>query len=424
MKTIKIVFLILYITCSTKLFSQVWDNMDGGFTGTDSFNLQNTTSGLRKIIPYNNKIIVTGHFLNASNTVLSNTAQWDGVHWQSMGVGIWSEISYPTAYGLNLVDYNNKVYVMGSFEGVAGAYHYDTTHYASRISKWDGLDWQPLTPPDPGPVYSGFNSIATSATVYHNNLYIGGGFSYAFDSSGLHPAFGMARWNDTVFSNCGTFFSNNSSGNFHQRAGVVYNNKLIVGGFFNSIDSSPFGYYGYVAAYNDTVWSTLSTGLNNTVYALTVFNGELFAGGCFTATGSSVPVNYVSKWDGIQWLPVGEGLNDTVWSLSVDSVNNKLIAGGAFTQTGLGLTAKHLAEWNGTNWVEVGGGADDIVTAIYAKDSNLYIGGYFTHVGNGIPANAIARWGPSHVGVDDISASSTTMQLEIYPNPSNGEFTI
>ena len=183
--------------------------------------------------------------------------------------------------------------------------------------------------------------------------------------------------------------------------------------------------YGYIGAYNDTIWSTLSVGLNAPVFALSVFNGDLYAGGVFTATGDGLTLlNHIAKWDGIQWSAVGEGLNDTVLTLTVDSAQSKLVAGGLFTQTGLGITAKHLAEWNGTNWQELGGGVNGPVTALLAKDSNLYVGGLFNQIGGTTAANNIACWGPSHVGVDDISASSTTMQLEIYPNPSNGEFTI
>ena len=351
MKKIKIIVpTILIFALSGNLFSQSWNNMNGGFVGDSSSTP--TIPGVRSIIRFQGKIIATGTFAQAGSTMVNNIAEWDGNQWQPMGVGLWGLSPYPDAQGITLIAYHNALFVTGSFDGAGGAFHSDTFHIVRSIAKWDTTDWFKVSPSH----FSGFNSIATASIEYHNNLYIGGGFSVAIDTAGIHPAQGIARWNDTVFSACGTLWSNNSSGNFHPRTGVVYNNKLIIGGFFNSINGSAYGTYGYVGAWDDTNWSTLSTGLNNSVFALTVFNGELYAGGAFTATGSGSPIKYVSKWDGTQWLPVGEGLNDTVITLCVDSLHNKLYAGGSFTQTGLGVSAKHLAEWTGTNWVEVGGG--------------------------------------------------------------------
>ena len=46
----------------------------------------------------------------------------------------------------------------------------------------------------------------------------------------------------------------------------------------------------------------------NHVYALTVYNGNLIAGGYFTTAGGT-SANYIASWDGTAWSPLGSGMN-------------------------------------------------------------------------------------------------------------------
>ncbi len=421
MKSYLIIAIIIILNNDCK--AQQWDAMNGGVT-------YDTTKGVvLSILNYQNKITIAGGFKNSGNTILNSVSQWDGNQWTPMGIGCWGWGTDPWADVQSMGVFHNKLYAGGWIRGSGGNIIGDSAHISVNLTKWDGIDWSPFTHQDPN--LTGIYGVFTNSTEvyafqeYHNNLYIGGMFTQTNDYFGIHNTKEIAKWNDvdTSFSSVGVF-----SGSFYPQfteftnTFTIYNDKLIAGGSFTTIDGNPIS---AIASWNDTAWSALGSGLNSTVFSSVVFNGDLYVAGQFTATGDGLTsLNHIAKWDGTQWSAVGEGLNDWIYKLYVDSTQNKLYAGGRFIQTGLGVTAKHIAEWNGTNWVEVGGGADDLVVSFYAKDSNLYIGGYFTHVGNGIPANAIARWGPSHVGVDDISASSTTIQLEIYPNPSNGEFTI
>lgn len=86
------------------------------------------------------------------------------------------------------------------------------------------------------------------------------------------------------------------------------------------------------------VWSPLGSGMGGvslpdfpTVYALTVFNNELIAGGAFITAGGDT-VKYIAKWNGTSWSPLGSGMGGFVYALTV--YNNQLIAGGSFTQAG------------------------------------------------------------------------------------------
>ena len=68
-----------------------------------------------------------------------------------------------------------------------------------------------------------------------------------------------------------------------------------------------------------------------TCAALTVYNGELIAGGRFTTAGG-VTCNYIARWNGATWQPLGAGMNGDVYALTV--YNGELIAGGYFTTAG------------------------------------------------------------------------------------------
>ena len=79
--------------------------------------------------------------------------------------------------------------------------------------------------------------------------------------------------------------------------------------------------------------------------ALTVYNGELIAGGWFTTAGG-VSAKYIACWDGTSWQPLGSGMNGGLGALVV--YNDELIVGGSFTTAGDKVSA-YWARWNPVN---------------------------------------------------------------------------
>lgn len=132
-------------------------------------------------------------------------------------------------------------------------------------------------------------------------------------------------------------------------------------------------------------WSGLSYGMDHWVHALTVYNGELIAGGQFTSAGG-VSANYIAKWNGYSWSPLGTGMNSEVDALCV--FNGKLVAGGRFTSAG-GVGVNFIAQWDGTSWNDNLGGVGSIVAALTVYQNKLVAGGYFAYADD-VPVNYIA----------------------------------
>jgi hypothetical protein len=138
-------------------------------------------------------------------------------------------------------------------------------------------------------------------------------------------------------------------------------------------------------------WASLGGGVNGTVLAVAVFNGDLIVAGGFNEAGESA-VSNIAKWNGSTWSALGTGLNGLVFALTVhnDGSGAALYAGGAFTTAG-GNSASRIAKWNGSSWSALGSGVNDQVRALHSHEGALIAGGWFTSAG-GNSANRIAKW--------------------------------
>ena len=117
---------------------------------------------------------------------------------------------------------------------------------------------------------------------------------------------------------------------------TVFNGELVAGG-------------SGVHQWNGSTWTPLGTGLT-TVYALTVHDNSLIAGGFF---GVSSGTN-AARWDGTDWVPMGTWLKPSVRALAV--YNGTLVAGG-FLQANVitGIGGNGVGYWDGTEWHPLGG---------------------------------------------------------------------
>ncbi len=198
---------------------------------------------------------------------------------------------------------------------------------------------------------------------------------------------------------------------------TVYDNKLIAGGEFTTAGGVTAN---YIASWDGSDWSPLGSGMDGFVHALTVFDNQLIAGGYFT-TADGVPANHIASWDGSNWSPLGSGMDGDVSTLTV--YDNKLIAAGNFTTAG-GTTANHIASWDGSNWSPLGSGMNDWVRALTVYDNQLIAGGDFTTAG-GTTAYFIASWDGSNWSPLGSGMNDWVRALTVYDNQliAGGDFT-
>ena len=178
---------------------------------------------------------------------------------------------------------------------------------------------------------------------------------------------------------------------------MEFNNELYIGGCFTSVNGVPAN---YVAKFDGVSWHALGNGLWHTgnssviysgVRTLTVYNGEIYAGGIINQSGTT-PLYCVAKWDGNTWSPVGGFYSGADGVLSLTVYNNELYAGG-----GLHNGMNSIAKWDGTLWTTLGSGIQrsngtpGLVRDMKTFNNLLYVGGQFA-TGNAIPSENLICW--------------------------------
>lgn len=147
-------------------------------------------------------------------------------------------------------------------------------------------------------------------------------------------------------------------------------------------------------------WFPLGSGVNGTVYAITGYNGNIYAGGTFDTAGG-IAANNIAEWNGSEWKALGTGVNGTVYSMT--EWNGFLCVGGQFDSAG-GQLANNIAVWNGNTWLSLGNGLYGGVSSLANWNGSLYaIASTFTITGSFLGEGAISEWNDSSwVGLPEI----------------------
>lgn len=185
--------------------------------------------------------------------------------------------------------------------------------------------------------------------------------------------------------------------------------QLIAGGIFTTANDAPAG---GIARFDGSRWHAMGAGFNGGVQDLVVFNGDLYAGGGFTKSGTTM-VNYIARWNPttVSWKAVGSGFDSQVNVLAVHA--SKLYAGGLFLNSGATAIAR-VASFNGTSWQPLGGGVNNGVQALASFQGDLYVGGQFTLAGN-LKRPHIARWNTVDGWSHSVAGGTDGIVFDLWP---------
>lgn len=370
--------IIIFISLSSLVKSQVWDTLRCGTSGY-----------VTSIYGLNDSLYVGGNFAGPCSVSCIGIGKWNGINWDSVGSGLLGQANA-------FMFYNNEFYVGGSFWNAGGLPN------TKMIAKWNGSQYQS--------VYTGTTTgnYIHCMCVYNGDLYVGGKFSMI----GGVAVNDIAKFNGTNWSSM-----SGGLGGFIPEAFsmTVFNNELYVAGAFDLVGGIPAH---NIARWNGTQWDSVGTGLDDVAQSITyqsLFN-KLFVGGGFTTAGG-IPAKGVAVWDGSNWASTGYDFDCNVLSLCV--YHDEVYAGGCFQKIGNdSITA--LAKWDFIHWDTVGIGAtvfNNTVDALHVWKDTLYAGGYMDSIGN-LKVNHIAKfYSPPipNVGIgEDIKKNG---KLLCRPNP-------
>jgi trimeric autotransporter adhesin len=231
--------------------------------------------------------------------------------------------------------------------------------------------------------------VAGSAMVdavlwFDGDLYVGGAFTHA----GGVPAANIARWDGSSWS------SLQGEAGARVYALTVHQGHLVAGG------GSTTGFLsGGVARWTGSSWENLDSGVWGTAYALASSGSDLYVGGTFSSAGL-LTVKNIARWDGTQWHSLGtdsaNGVNLGVFAIA--EWEGEIYVGGMFSQAG-GAPARRIARWDGLGWsnLEEHGpiGSGGMVKELAVHDGQLVAGGFFSQP-DGLPSQSLARWDGSH----------------------------
>lgn len=367
-------FCIINFTSNAQ-WSQVGTGVSGGY--------------VYALYPYDSVLYVGGSFTGPS----SNLLQWDSTKFSDVGGGVNGSV-------YSFFEYKKSLYVGGWFNHAGIG---NPTDSFPNLAGWNGSKWFQLAE-------GAYDQVNAFDTI---------NFFLVLDN-GYYP--GLGEWNGSVWK---SILGNGLGGgmgydylinSFAWYKGYLY--AATSGRYFKTNQVGGYLYqlagYVYKLIPDSNKWDKVATMLDGTNYSialsLAVYNNKLYIGGTFDSANGS-PANDLITWNGDSISTVGIGVNGTVSALTV--YDSTLYIGGLFDSAG-GVPANNIVCWNDTVWSALGDGVNNQVFALTSFKGALYVGGGFTS-----PGNYIAKYTPlpKNTAVNSIN-------VLLYPDPSNGVFTV
>ena len=246
---------------------------------------------------------------------ITDVAMWDGLSWKPVGDSLGFN---PHVFALAV--YEDGLIAAGGFNRVSNG---DTIKNIARLNgtRWEPMKWT-------------MRGMIRDLIVYEGNLIAGGRFTETEDDS----LGNIAYWDGNSWTLLGGGTDDPVD------ALTIYNGNLIAGGDFHEAGGNRVS---GVALWDGETWSPLGQGIWGNVWSLCVYDSNLVAGGFFEYAGGTV-VNDIARWDGREWSSLGSGMEWVprhVGVFAVTPYQGSLYAGGAFLTAG-NKPSNRIARWD------------------------------------------------------------------------------
>lgn len=307
----------------------------------------------------------------------------------SFGQNTW----HPVGQGLGS---NSHCYSLAKVDGVTmvGGYIFDANDLGmidDILLKTEGINYGHVT----SPAILNYSAVY-SIIEHHNDLIVGGSFSSVGGNGALS---GVARWDGNQWFSLGSGASTSSPGDVFALA--VFNNEIYAGGNFLNMGGNPDA--DYIAKWDGNNWVSVGTGVNHWVRCFEIANGDLYVGGHFDyINAGSTLARGVAKWDGGQWYPLTDSCNGLASNFAVYSIlnngNNTYlgISGGSIECNSTAYYSNDVKIYNGVSISDFGSDVFGVVRTIEEHEGEIYIGGTFQNAGGNPNADYLAKWDGSN----------------------------
>jgi len=290
--------------------------------------------------------------------------------WATVGAGsALNGIVYALAF-----DASGTLYVGGAFTNAGRVAN------ADYIATWDGSNWAAVGNPNAGG--AAMTAVYAVAIDKSGKVLIGGIFT---NVAGVAAADYVAIWDGAAWAAIGIPNAGTAAITAVWAIAVNSQDEYVVGGDFT--DWANVSSADYIAIWDGSSWSALSTGMNGIVYALAIAQDDVvYAGGAFTTAGG-MTVNRIALYSGQGWSTLSDGLSSMVYALDL-APDGTLYVAGVFTTAGI-LDIRYVGQWNGSSWAPldirpnlvpayaVAVGRQD---PVIEQNVDLYIGGLNSNV--------------------------------------------
>jgi hypothetical protein len=315
---------------------------------------QSVSGNIAAFAVYGSKLIAAGDFLEIGGVAANRIAAWDGSSWSPLGTGLNGPVTALTVC-------NGMLIAGGEFTSAGGV-------PVTNVAAWVGSIWIPL-----GSInYGGQNGGPVTVLATYNGSPIAAS-SYYDSHAGKSWAL-IFRWSGSAWICIGAGIEYGLDNAGRILAMTVYDNKLIVGGFFTTIEGAAVN---SLAEWDGSTWSSVGGGGSMWILALKVLGYKLYVGGGF---------GYLQSWNASEWATFIPDAGDFDAFQAFAGLRDSLFIGGQFSTLG-----NNICVWDGVARHPLGSGLNGAVGALEAFGNDIFVAGSFTTAG-GKPSLNLARW--------------------------------